>query len=49
MNEHAVERLLKALQSLTNEIQLFREAYVANNFPNSYAPKTEPQTDCSWK
>ena len=31
MNEYAVERLLDALQSLTLEVQLFREAYVAHN------------------
>ena len=40
MNEYAVERLLKALQSLTNEVQLFREQMA----------KTEPQKcdDCVW-
>ena len=43
MNEYAVERLLEVLQSLTNEVQLFREAYVANASPK-LEPKDEPQT-----
>ena len=43
MNEYAVERLLEALRSLTYEVQLFREAYVAHNSPKV---EDEPQT-CS--
>ena len=45
MNEYAVERMLEVLQSLTYEVQLFREAYVANASPK-LEPKDEPQTDC---
>ena len=44
MNEYAVERLLGVLQSLTNEVQLFREAYVAHNSPKIEV-KDEPQTE----
>lgn len=43
MNEYAVERLLDALQSLTLEVQLFREAYVAHNSPR-LERIDEPQT-----
>lgn len=44
MNEYAVERLLDALQSLTFELQLFREVYVANNSPK-LERIDEPQTE----
>ena len=47
MNEYAVERLLGVLQSLTNEVQLFREAYVAHNSPKIEV-KDEPQTAEEW-
>lgn len=53
MNEYAVERLLGVLQSLTNEVQLFREAYVAHNSPKIEV-KDESQTEdadcdkCIW-